>query len=86
MVQDSKLMWMAQVTKEERAIFVESLGELMEATGVRRFEELTQEKLQPTFAILKAYSHMDKEAKANLKKLLELRHRFQEPFTQNTQK
>ena len=64
--------WMAQVTKEERAVFVESLGDLMESTGARTLEELTQEKLQSTFAILKAYNHMDKEAKANLKKLLEL--------------
>jgi hypothetical protein len=64
--------WMAQVTKEERAVFVESLGDLMESTGVRTLEELTQEKLQSTVAILKAYNHMDKETKANLKKLLEL--------------
>jgi hypothetical protein len=64
--------WMAQVTKEERAGFVESLGDLMESTGAKTFEELTQEKLQATFAVLKAYNHMDKETKANLKKLLEL--------------
>jgi hypothetical protein len=64
--------WLATVSKEEREHFVKGFCELIEATGAQTLEDLTNDKLQSTYAILKAYTHMGKESRANLKKTMDI--------------
>lgn len=64
--------WLAQVSMEERAEFVKVFCDLIEATGAKTLEDLTNEKLQSAQAILKAYTHMGKDARTNLKKILDI--------------
>jgi hypothetical protein len=64
--------WLAEVPKEERESFVKGFCEIIGATGAKTLEDLTHDKLQSASAILKAYSHMSKESKANLKKTMDI--------------
>lgn len=64
--------WLGQVGKEDRAQFVHAFCDLIEATGAQTLEELTSEKLQSVQAVVKAYAHMDKDARAHLKEVLDI--------------
>lgn len=64
--------WLDQVSKEQRAEFVQTFCDLIEATGARTLEDLTNEKLQSAHAILKAYTHMDKESRTHLRSILDI--------------
>ena len=64
--------WLDQVTLEERAEFVHGFCDLIEATGAKTLEDLTNEKLQSAHAILKAYTHMGKETRTHLKDILDI--------------
>ncbi|WP_422477864.1 Mbeg1-like protein [Pleomorphochaeta sp. DL1XJH-081] len=64
--------WLATVSKEEREQFVKGFCELIEATGAQTLEDLTNDKLQSAYAILRAYTHMGRQSRANLKKTMDI--------------
>lgn len=64
--------WLNQVSVEEREDFVKNFCDLIAATGAKTLEDLSNDKLQSAYAILKAYTHMDKDSKETLKKTMDL--------------
>jgi hypothetical protein len=64
--------WLNQVSPEERSAFVEAFCELISATGAETLEDLSRDKLQSAYAILRAYTHMSKESRRHLKKSMDL--------------
>lgn len=64
--------WLTEVSRDERESFVKGFCELVGATGAKTLEDLNNDKLQSVSAILKAYTHMSKESKANLKKVMDI--------------
>ena len=65
-------IWLNKVSLKEREEFVKGFCELVDATGAETLEDLTSDKLQSAYAILKAYTHMSKEARLQLKKTMDL--------------
>ncbi len=64
--------WLNKVSLKEREEFVKGFCELVDATGAETLEDLTSDKLQSAYAILKAYTHMSKESRIQLKKTMDL--------------
>jgi hypothetical protein len=64
--------WLNKVSIKEREEFVKGFCELVDATGAETLEDLTSDKLQSAYAILKAYTHMSKETRLQLKKTMDL--------------
>ena len=71
-IKDAIRSWLNKVSIKERAEFVKSFCELIEATGANTLEDLSNEKLQSAYSILKAYTHMSKESRLHLKKTVDL--------------
>jgi hypothetical protein len=77
--------WLSEVSREEKEHFVKAFCELLEATGAYTLEDLNKDKLQAAYSILKAYTHMGRESRANLKKTVDIffkmsRKSFKETF------
>jgi hypothetical protein len=64
--------WLNQVDPKERSAFVETFCELISATGAETLEDLSRDKLQSAYTILRAYTHMSKESRRHLKKSMDL--------------
>ncbi|MDO5402563.1 MAG: DUF2974 domain-containing protein [Eubacteriales bacterium] len=62
--------WINGLKKEDRAAFVESLFSLITASGAQNLSDLNTDFFRSANAALKAYSQMDKQTKAMLRKML----------------
>ncbi|HAU32446.1 MAG TPA: hypothetical protein DCW46_09410 [Desulfotomaculum sp.] len=64
--------WLSQVSVDERAQFVDALFNIIQATGAKKIDDLSKEKLAMAVSMIKTYKHMDDLAKSNLKKTVEI--------------
>ncbi len=64
--------WLDQLPFEQRAIFVEALFEILQATGARTVRELSQEMLASSNAMIKTYKNLDPQTQSHLKNVIEI--------------
>ena len=62
--------WMKQVSLEQRAEFVEVLFSGIESTGVKTLNDLTREKINLVASMFKTYTHLDKNTRTHLNRIL----------------
>lgn len=64
--------WLENLSLEKRAQFVETLFDILQSTGARTINELSNDKFAAVDAVFKSYKNLDETTNANLKKTIEL--------------
>lgn len=65
-------VWLKQISYEQRALFVDAMFEIIQASGARKLGDLSREKLVAARAMINTYKNMDAETREQLKKVIEL--------------
>lgn len=64
--------WLAQLSTEQRAQYVNALFDIIQATGAKTVKELSEEKMAIAGAMIKTYSHLDPQTRSHLRKTIDL--------------
>ena len=64
--------WLQNVSPNQRKNFINIVFDILDATGAKRFSELSQRKFSSAKTIISKYQNLDEESKANVNKALNM--------------